>query len=173
MTMGLRYMTEMCDSGSNFTFFIDGDYALNIVNLLTYLHNLRSHENFYGGKMWFTRPLRQKFDKHYRSLEQYPYAYYPPFIAAGAMLLSEDVVKRFYILSHYTKYFPFDDVFFGFIAKKLDVTAVQMSDLLPSYFNIPQKDDIRNLHLIGSHRFGHLDEVEFIYNKLPYLQEIN
>ena len=169
MTMGLRYMTEMCDSGSNFTFFIDGDYALNITNLLKYLYNLKSHKNFYGGQMWFGPPFRQRFHKHYRSLDQYPFEYYPPFIAAGAMLLSEDVAKRFFILSHYTEYFPFDDVYFGFIAKKLDVTAVQMSDLLPSTLNIPERHARRNLELIGSHRFGKLDEVRFIYEMAPLL----
>lgn len=163
-TMGLRYLTTYCKYKYTFALFIDGDYSLNINNLLMYL-DTANRTCFYGGQMWFAAPFRDPTHKHYRSLQQYPYALYPPFIAAGAMLLSVDVAEQFFILSHYTAYFPFDDVFYGFIAKKLDITPVQMDKILPSTDGIPKKKHPRNHKIIGSHRFGKLEEVEYIYRQ--------
>lgn len=169
LTMGLRYLKTYCDGKYDFAFFIDGDYALNINNLLSYL-NTANRTSFYGGQMWFASPFRDPSHKHYRSLKQYPFALYPPFIAAGAMLVSVDVAEQFFILSHYTAYFPFDDVFYGFIAKKLNIIPVQMDKILPSTDGIPKKSHTKNHKIIGSHRFGKLDEVEYIYKQYHSLK---
>lgn len=169
LTMGLRYLTQYRNNQFEFAFFIDGDYALNINNLLQYLRQA-NRTSFYGGQMWFAAPFRDPSHKHYRSLQQYPYALYPPFIAAGAMLLSSDVVEKFFILSHYTTYFPFDDVFYGFIAKKLNITPVQMDKILPSTDGIPKKYHTKNHKIIGSHRFGKLKEVEYIHRQYKALK---
>lgn len=54
----------------------------------------------------------------------------------------------------------------GLVAKKLGIKVEDASELLPS-MNIPRvKDAAAHKRIIGSHRFGKLDEVEKIYRVL-------
>lgn len=165
LNTALRYVTEHCINNTDYVLLIDGDYSLNIRNLELFLTKLGSATDVYGGDVWSqSRPFRLPLHKHYVSLQEYPYTYYPDYVTAGAILLSQDVAKKFYITSLYTKYYPFDDVYYGFIALKLGITPISLSKLLPSHYSIPKASDPANKNLIGSHRFGNIQEVEYIYN---------
>jgi len=155
-----------CDN-SQYALFIDGDYALNVDALISYL---RTHGKpaLIGGKVWASSaPRRLPSDPHYLSYDFYPYSRFPPFIAAGAIIISRDLVQPLHIFSYFTKHVPFDDVFYGLVAKKLGLTLTDLSDLLPSWWSVPAADDTPRLRtLIATHRFGNLAEVERIHHAL-------
>lgn len=166
-TMALKYVTQHCSgsTGSKYVLLIDSDYSLNVHNLLKYVTVMNRDTGVYGGKVWTNAaPVRWPRDKHYRSLKDYRFQVFPPFVAAGAVLLTQDVAQSFYILSAYTKYIPFDDVFYGIIAYKLGIHPIAMDAVLPSSVDIPEKDSKLHHILIGSHRFGKYDEVKYIYD---------
>ena len=52
------------------------------------------------------------------SIEEYKYNLYPPFINAGAYVMSQHTMKTMYLATHFVKKFPFDDVYYGIVAKK-------------------------------------------------------
>ena len=162
----LRYSTEYCRETTSYVLLIDDDYALNIYNLEAYIRFIDKPTGLYGGKTWWdSQPFRLPLHKHYVSLNDYPFSQYPPFVTAGAILLSIDVAEKLYVGSKFTKYYPFDDVFFGIVAKKMGLTPTDMGDLIPSYFSVPKITDDRNKALIGSHRFGKLSEVDYIHKE--------
>lgn len=169
----LKYAAERCRSMTSYILLIDGDYSLNIHNLVAYIKYINKPEGLYGGKTWWdSQPFRLPLHKHYVSLSEYLFSQYPPFVTAGAILLSVDVAEKFYVASQFTKYYQFDDVFFGIVAKKVGVVPTDMGHLLPSYFNVPKMTDSRNKKLIGSHRFGKLNEVEHIYKEYGQQQHL-
>lgn len=49
----------------------------------------------------------------------YPYSAYPPYITAGAYLMSADTVAAVLAAARLLKLFPFDDVFLGLVADRL------------------------------------------------------
>jgi len=63
-------------------------------------------------------PIRQWFSKWYISLEEYPFSQWPPFVPAGAYLVSRVSLQRILYTSYYTKLFRFDDVYIGLVTKK-------------------------------------------------------
>jgi hypothetical protein len=58
--------------------------------------------------------------KWYLSLEEYPYHLLPPYVTAGAYVLSQPALKDFYYGSFYVKRFKFDDVFLGLVSNAAD-----------------------------------------------------
>lgn len=166
--MALRYVTEYCipNQATSYTLLIDGDYALNVYNLEDYIKKNNKKSDLYAGATWWhSRVFRLPLHKHYVSLSEFQFSHYPPFVSAGAILFSADMVEKFYIISQYTRYYPFDDIFFGIVAKKLGVIPTDMADLIPSYFNIPEARDDRNKFLVGSHRVGVITEIDHIYRE--------
>jgi len=163
-------MAENCHNASQFSFFIDGDYSLNVAQLLNYLKQ-NGRPKFYSGKVWKNAYVhRDPTSPHYLSFETYPFQFFPPYIAAGGTILSADIVRQLHIISKYTKYIPFDDVFYGMVAKKLGINLVDSGHLLPAWDMIPRVDNREGLSkLIGSHRRGNLTEVRIIYDLLKFV----
>ena len=59
--------------------------------------------------------------------------------------------------------------FVGLVAKKLGLSLVDASKLLPSYDHIPKEGDlVTHLNIIGSHRSGNLEELKRIQNMLSH-----
>lgn len=55
------------------------------------------------------------YSKWYLSLEEYPYHLFPPYVTAGAFVLSDSALKDIYYGSFFVKRFKFDDVFLGLV----------------------------------------------------------
>ena len=95
-----------------------------------------------------TSPGRSKDDKWYISKTDYPHDIYPPFVRAGAMIMSVNVLRDFYAASNYVKHFVFDDVYFGLIAYKLNIKPVHCNlfgvHRIPTYK--PKFCEILGLH---------------------------
>lgn len=79
-------------------------------------------------------------NKWFVSLDEYPYSYYPPYVPAGSIIMSKPVVQDFFYAAAFTKLFRFDDVYLGFIAKKLGIKPFhskwfEMSRTSRSYYS--------------------------------------
>lgn len=71
-----------------------------------------------------SKPHRLSVSKWAIDLNEYPYSYYPPYVTAGAYILSKESLLMFYYTSLYTKPFRFDDIYLGILAKKCYVEPV-------------------------------------------------
>ncbi|CAG2116619.1 unnamed protein product [Medioppia subpectinata] len=137
--VAIKWSVAYC-SGAQFILFVDDDYYISIKNLLKYVRNplnswpmidsnaidMESNTRFdgrlYTGYLFpKSPPLRHKTSKWFVSLEEYPYSLYPPYITAGAFVLSNTSLIDMYFGSLYTKHFRFDDIYVGILAKKLSI----------------------------------------------------
>ena len=50
-----------------------------------------------------SRPHRHKLSKWFVDLEEYPYDFWPPYVTAGAYVLSREALLDMYFTSYYTK----------------------------------------------------------------------
>ncbi|GMT31316.1 hypothetical protein PFISCL1PPCAC_22613 [Pristionchus fissidentatus] len=106
---------------SAFTLLIDDDYMVNRANLIHLLSGRRGDEPLYEGWRMDSAPFRFRLHKHRVSLADYPFDAYPPYITAGAVLLSAHSAERFYYGSLFLKLYAFDDVYAGILAKQLSI----------------------------------------------------
>jgi len=65
-----------------------------------------------------SRPHRHKTSKWFVDLDEYPFDFWPPYVTAGAYVLSREALVDMYFTSYYTKMFRFDDIWLGLVAKK-------------------------------------------------------
>ncbi|CAD6189298.1 unnamed protein product [Caenorhabditis auriculariae] len=120
----IRFAHESPDTPAPlFTLLIDDDYILSVKNLVEYAMTKNSSLENYEGWAFDTSPFRLAFHKHWVSINDYPFSRYPPYISAGAVLLSQATVETFYHMIPYVKEYSFDDIYAGILAKKADILA--------------------------------------------------
>lgn len=162
--MGLRWVTEHC-SHARFIMFSDDDMFVSPTNVLKLLKSLskRQLENgVYIGYRFFSAPLRHRNSKWYVSLGEYPYSMYPPYLTAGAYIMSNKTALDMYYGSLYTKHFRFDDIFLGIIAKKIGLTPVNNENFY-FYKKSYSKDGYKKV--IASHGFHDPEELLLVWQK--------
>lgn len=76
----------------------------------------------YSGWRFDTAPFRSRLFKHYVSLRDYPFSRYPPYVSAGAVLLTWRTLVAFTLASRYAQPYPFDDVYLAILARLLRIT---------------------------------------------------
>ncbi|KYM96223.1 PREDICTED: beta-1,3-galactosyltransferase brn-like [Cyphomyrmex costatus] len=112
----------------------------------------------------FTRstPHRHKFSKWYVTLKEYPYHLWPPYVSAGAYILSKEALLDLYYTSFYTKHFRFDDIFLGLVAKKADIVPFHCEE-----FHFYKKAYTKHsyTYVITSHGYGDSNELLKIWNE--------
>lgn len=135
--MAMKWIVQNCPKTAAIL-FVDDDFYVSPKNLLKFIRrpyydpdDLESRNSIpskfipkdgrlYAGFVFGnSSPMRHKLSKWYISLEDYPYEKYPPYVTAGAFVLSSRTVKEMYYASLYTKHFKFDDIYVGILAKKL------------------------------------------------------
>lgn len=62
----------------------------------------------YSGFLTNSAPHRHKTSKWHVSLDEYPYHMWPPYITAGAYILSKEALIQMYYTSFFTKHFRFE-----------------------------------------------------------------
>lgn len=129
--------------------------------LSNYNFDLPENVLLYTGCVINSSPLRLKNSKWYISLKEYPYNSWPPYIPAGAYILSRKALFKMYYSSLYTKHFRFDDIYLAIVALKAGIQ--------PYHCNEFYMDKVSDLHsfkyIIASHGFEDPKELEKVWNE--------
>ena len=125
--------------------------------------DLPNDVELYTGYVFFPKPHRHKFSKWYISLEEYPYDRFPPYVSAGAYVLSNMALKRFYYASNFVKKFRFDDIYLGIIAKKLNIEPFHSENF---WFYRKHPYNVKDFrYTVASHDFSNPSEMEKVWNQ--------
>lgn len=112
------------------------------------------------GYVFHSPPLRHRSSKWYVSLDEYPYDLWPPYVTAGAYVLSRSALVDLHYGSFFTQYFRFDDVFLGLVARKARIEPVHCSEFYfwkkPHSFSSGAS---AYRDVIASHGYGHPEEL--------------
>ncbi|CAN7993456.1 unnamed protein product [Ixodes hexagonus] len=133
---GFRWVLDYCSS-AEFVLFVDDDYYVSVKNLLKFVRNpwgfsavaLEEDEpvkrvSAPDGRLWAgyvfegAWPMRHRWSKWYLPLSEYPFSRFPPYVTAGAFVLSQPALADLYRVARYTQQFRFDDIFLGIVARK-------------------------------------------------------
>ncbi|OWF49234.1 beta-1,3-galactosyltransferase brn-like [Mizuhopecten yessoensis] len=127
---GIHWAVKHCGH-AQFVVFMDDDFYVATPFLIAFLDPLsaKQHETLFMGNLHEDAPERNEYGKWFISYEDYPFNRYPPFISAGAMLISMHFLKDIQIAIPYTKNFLFDDVFLAIVVFKLGVYPQHNSNI--------------------------------------------
>ncbi|XP_013420347.1 beta-1,3-galactosyltransferase brn isoform X2 [Lingula anatina] len=152
--MAFSYASLHCHN-AHFAFFVDEDFYISKRNTAQFLASLpaTSAQNLYIGFSLFTntRVNRNKKHKRYVPLAEYPYSRIPPYVYAGAYILSMKNIRDMSVAMHYVKFFRMDDVYLGLIAYRLGITISDGGKRFLMEFYT--SSDVVNSHVIASHGF--------------------
>lgn len=107
-----------------FVLLVDDDYFVQPWNLVAEISKHLQHERLYTGWRFDSSPFRLRFQKYRVSLNEYPFSAFPPYISAGAVLLTSQTVMEFYSAIQWTKLFKFDDIYAAILAHFLGINPV-------------------------------------------------
>ena len=176
--MGLHWTFHYCNQAKYFL-FVDDDYYVSTRNVLRFLRDPRNYPKYlekyivsavneykdylFAGYVFpYSSPIRWYFSKWYITLEEYPYSHWPPYVTAGAYVLSQKSLQDLYYASIYTNFFRFDDIFLGMAAKKAGLVPFHHNEF---YFDrkVYSLDDYR--WVIASHGFDDPQELIDVWNE--------
>ena len=150
--MGLKWLVTHC-SEAEFALFVDDDYYVSVYNLLNFLNNSLAKQSklFLGHVFSDSSPMRHPSSKWYVSLRDYPFDRFPPYVTAGAYVLSNRAFRELAVASLYTQFFIFDDIYLGILAKKISLSPLHNNKFLfwPQEYDADQFKDA-----IASHGFS-------------------
>lgn len=184
--MGFKWAANYCNH-SKFYFFADDDFYVSTRNVLRFIRNplqypqylempvetiqvknnmmdyeLPANIKLFSGFVFVSSPHRHYTSKWYTSLQEYPYHLWPPYVTAGAYIVSHQVVLDFYFASKFTKHFRFDDIYLGILAKKTYVEPYHCEE-----FYFYKKDySLHNYqYVIASHGYDNSAELMKVWNE--------
>lgn len=116
----------------------------------------------FAGFVFMSSPHRHKSSKWYVPLSEYPYHLWPPYVTAGAYILSRQALIDMYYTSLYTKHFRLDDIFLGLVAKKANIEPFHCEE-----FHFYKKDytKFNYKYVITSHGYGNPNELLYVWNE--------
>lgn len=104
-----------------------------------------------------SRPHRHRSSKWFVDLDEYPFDFWPPYVTAGAYVLSREALVDMYFTSFYTEKFRFDDIWLGLIAHKAGLDPFHSSEF---HFH-PQPYNVHDYkYTVASH--GYSDPKELV-----------
>uniref|UniRef100_A0A146KWP0 Hexosyltransferase n=1 Tax=Lygus hesperus TaxID=30085 RepID=A0A146KWP0_LYGHE len=110
-----------------------------------------------------SRPHRHQSSKWYLPLSEYPYNYFPPYVTAGAFVLTNPVLRKFYYGSFYTKHFRFDDIYLAILARKLNIVPVHSDSF---YFEKKKPYDVFGYqYVVASHGYSDTAELQEVWHQ--------
>lgn len=180
--MSFRWLYEHC-STADFYLFTDDDMYISVNNLLDYVHDRTSpivatrlgddnnrktsvieskDTHLFAGYVFRSGPQRFKTSKWRVSLEEYPWNQWPPYVTAGAYVVSNKSMKMLYAASLFVKHFRFDDIYLGIVAKKIGLEPIHCTQF---YFHKKRysKDGYRDV--IASHGYSDHDELVRVWKE--------
>ena len=122
---------------TKYVVFVDDDFFINPKELERIIYRHSNIQNLYLGHEGNRNPVRKKDIKNHRkwyiTIGEYPFELYPPYIIAGFMVISMNVLKQFSLISSYVQHIRFDDVYLGILAHKLNITPIYTRDIITPY----------------------------------------
>lgn len=183
--MAFRWLYEHCAT-ADFYLFTDDDMYISVNNLLEYVHDKTEphksnavskdeidefmletaeperEEHLFAGYVFKSGPQRFRSSKWRVSVDEYRWDRWPPYVTAGAFVLSNKTMKVMYIGSLFVKHFRFDDIYLGIVAKKLGIVPMHCPNF-HFYKKSYSKDSYRNV--IASHGYDNHDELIRVWNE--------
>ncbi|KAK7793655.1 hypothetical protein R5R35_006139 [Gryllus longicercus] len=133
----------------------------NIPNLMDF--ELPDDVELFTGFVFFSAPHRHYSSKWYISLSEYPYHMWPPYVTAGAYILSSNALENMYYASYFTKHFRFDDVYLGILAKKMGIEPYHCNEF---YFYKKEYKIYQYRYVIASHGYHNPEELIHVWNEM-------
>ncbi|CAH1104582.1 unnamed protein product [Psylliodes chrysocephalus] len=187
--MGLQWVNKYC-LNSEFYMFVDDDYYVSTKNVLRFLRHPKKYPDYvkelfvqvptflrtkrelsnyeenisrlYAGYVFQSSPHRHFTSKWYVSLEEYPYHKWPPYVTAGAYVLSKHALIDMYYTSFYTKHFRFDDIYIGLLAYKAKIEPLNCDEF---HFYKLHYNKLNFKYVIASHGYGDPQELLQIWTE--------
>lgn len=174
--MSFRWLYERCSS-ADYYLFTDDDMYISVSNLLGYVEstilkadatkNTTQDGHLFAGYVFKSGPHRVHASKWRVSLEEYPWNKWPPYVTAGAYVISRKTMNFLYIGSLFVKHFRFDDIYLGIVAKKVGIELTHC-DRFHFYKKRYDKEGYRDV--IASHGFDNHDQLVSAWNEQNLLQ---
>ncbi|MFH4974160.1 hypothetical protein AB6A40_000869 [Gnathostoma spinigerum] len=127
-------------SGVPYAFFVDDDYIVILRNLIKLIRSRSPDRSLYMGWRFDSAPLRLWFEKNRLTYKEYPFDRLPPYISAGAVIMSRRTIRDMYYAIRYVRLFKMDDVYAGIVAKLMDILAEHNENMRYWYAPIDQND---------------------------------
>lgn len=119
------------------------------------------NEILFAGFVFRSSPQRHMTSKWYTSLDEYPWDKWPPYVTAGAYLVSNKALKTLYAASHFVKHFKFDDIYLGIVAKKANIELFHCEEF---YFYKKPYGNLDYRFVIASHGYHNPQELISVWN---------
>ena len=116
----------------------------------------------FAGYVFVSAPHRHRSSKWHVSLSEYPYHMWPPYVTAGAYVLSHEALFDMYYASLYTKHFRFDDIYLGIVAKKADIEPYHCSQF---HFYKKEYNVFSYRYVVASHGYSNPEELLSVWNE--------
>ncbi|XP_045497370.1 beta-1,3-galactosyltransferase brn [Colias croceus] len=165
--MSFRWLYEHCPI-ADYYLFTDDDMYISVKNLLSYVDSeedsVKSEKErvLFAGYVFKSIPQRFRSSKWRVSLEEYPWDKWPPYVTAGAFVLSNKSMKMLYVASLFVKHFRFDDIYLGIVAKKVGIEPTHCPNFhfyKKKYTKVGYKD------VIASHGYDDKEELIRVWNE--------
>lgn len=141
---------------------LDGDDETNGENENDVSSNDDIDTRIYAGFVFNSSiPRRDRFGKWYVSLSQYPYSKYPPYVTAGAYLVSQNSLLEIYTASQYIVHFPYDDIYLGLITTKINLVPIHVREFHFYKKEYDQAGSYKNV--IATHGYSDPEELREIW----------
>ncbi|XP_069102813.1 lactosylceramide 1,3-N-acetyl-beta-D-glucosaminyltransferase-like isoform X2 [Argopecten irradians] len=127
--MGYNWAMEFCPTAS-YLLFIDDDVLVDTDSFIKHIDDISDQprhiiDNLYMGLLIPCGvPYRDNRSKWYISKDEYPYDFWPPYLAGGAFLMSHVSALKFQLAIPYVEPVSIDDSYLGIVAKKLGIRPI-------------------------------------------------
>lgn len=115
------------------------------------------------GYVFFSAPHRHRSSKWHVTLSEYPYHMWPPYVTAGAYIVSHSVLFDLYYASFFSKHFRFDDIYVGILAKKMGIEPYHCNEF---YFYKKEFKVYQYRYVIASHGYDNPHELLSVWNQM-------
>ncbi len=166
---GIKWVSNYC-SNAKYILKVDDDVFVNSFSLLNYLDNLKletnnnllceSHVN-----APVQRELNSKFYIPYNVINKKLYSQY---CNGAAYVFQGNLAPSLYEASLHIKYFKFEDIYFGLLAKYLRLNFIDLRNKYLVSNNLSQNNDLFELNKLNEN-----PESYFYFKKLFQVMKIN
>ncbi|CAD7088551.1 unnamed protein product [Hermetia illucens] len=118
---------------------------------------LPSDAKLFAGFVFVSSPHRHRSSKWHVTLSEYPFHLWPPYVTAGAFIVSREALFEMYFTSMFTKHFRFDDIYLGIVALKARIEPLHCKEF---YFHkAPYTGPQSYRYVVASHGYDNSEEL--------------